>query len=271
MKQELKIVDTTLRDGEQRPGIALNVKDKLKLAQLLDEIGIYEIEAGTPSVGLEIEGFNYYKQLRENIKRAKISVWSRTNMKDIKRAIQCKPDIIHIGMPVSYVQIYSKLKKNKVWVHKKICESMELILKENIQVTIGFEDASRADEGFMIETAKLIKANGGKIIRIADTVGVLTPQRTYQITRSILDKVDIEIQFHGHNDLGMAIANSIMSAKAGAEYIDCTLFGIGERSGNCDIREFTKAAGLFFDLGVDKMQLYQAENTLLNIFSKQIC
>lgn len=269
MKRNIKIVDTTLRDGEQRPGIALTPSDKIRIAGLLEKLGVHEIEAGTPSVG--IEGPDYYYQLKEAISDSKISVWSRTNIQDIKKAILCKPDIIHIGMPISYVQIYSKLKKNKVWVHKKICECMDLILAENIQVTVGFEDASRADEGFMIETAKLIKEQGGKILRIADTVGVLTPQRTYQIIRRILDKVEIEVEFHGHNDLGMAIPNSIMSAKAGAKYIDCTLLGIGERSGNCDLREFIKAVTNCFEIEIDKKQLYYAENTLLEIFSKQIC
>lgn len=271
MKHEVKIVDTTLRDGEQRPGIALTVADKLKIAHLLDRMGIHEIEAGTPSVGAGIEGLEYYYQLKEKIQNAKISVWSRTNIQDIKRAIQCKPDIIHIGIPISYVQIYSKLKKNKVWIHKKICECMDLILSENMQVTIGFEDASRADEGFMIETAKLVKEHGGKILRIADTVGVLTPQRTHQIFRCILEKVEIDLEFHGHNDLGMAVANSIISAKTGARYIDCTLLGIGERSGNCNLREFAEVSGRFFELGIDKTQLYHAEKTLLDIFDKQIC
>ncbi|RDU23140.1 beta/alpha barrel domain-containing protein [Anaerosacchariphilus polymeriproducens] len=268
MKQQIKIVDTTLRDGEQRPGIVLNVEDKLELAQILDEIGIFEIEAGTPSIGTE--GIDYYLQIREKVKKAKISVWSRSNTKDIKNAILCNPDIIHIGIPISYVQIYSKLKKNKVWVHNKISECMDLILSENIQVTIGFEDASRADEGFMIETAKLIKDNGGNILRIADTVGVLTPQRAYQIIRRIKDKVDLEIEYHGHNDLGMAVSNSIMSVKAGAGYIDCTLLGIGERSGNCNLKEFVKSTSHFFEVGIDKMRLYYAENMLLDIFHKKV-
>lgn len=268
MNREVKIVDTTLRDGEQRPGIALKAADKIRLAQVLEDIGVWEIEAGIPS--MEVEGAEYYHQLKDTIKKAKISAWSRMHTQDIRKAIRCRPDIIHIGMPISYVQIYSKLNKNKVWLHKKICECLDLILSENIQVTIGFEDASRADEGFMIETAKLIRERGGKTIRIADTVGVLTPHRTGQIIRTILEKVDIDIEFHGHNDLGMAVPNSITSAKAGAGYIDCTLLGIGERSGNCDLREFTQATSHVFDLGIDKKKLYQAENALLEIFSKQI-
>lgn len=267
MKKSIQIVDTTLRDGEQRPGIALTVEDKITIAKLLDNIGVCEIEAGTPSVA--VEGIEYYHQLKEEISNAKISVWSRTNIEDIKNAILCKPDIIHIGMPISYAQIYSKLHKNKVWVYKRISECMEIIQSENIEVTVGFEDASRADEGFMIEVAKLVKENAGDKIRIADTVGVLTPQRAENIVTRILEKVDIPIEFHGHNDLGMAVANSITSAKAGANYIDCTILGIGERSGNCDLRSFVDATSRIFELEINKKELHNVENILKKILEDQ--
>lgn len=263
MNKRIRIVDTTLRDGEQRPGIAMKIEDKVKIARLLDECGVYEIEAGAPSVG--IEGEEYYQELRKKIKHSKISIWSRMSLEDLKKAILCKPDIIHIGVPISYVQIYSKLKKNKVWVLRNINECMELIRSENIQVTIGFEDASRADEGFMVETARQVKASGGNIIRIADTVGVLTPSRTHNIIQGILEKVDIDIEFHGHNDLGMALANSIVGAKSGAKYIDCTLFGIGERSGNCDFHEFLEAARHNFDLEIEIGKIALIEEKLMEI------
>ncbi len=268
MEKAIKIVDTTMRDGEQRPGIALTIEDKIKLAQLLDRIGVYEIEAGIPSIGVEDE--EYFHTVKELLQHAKMSVWSRVNEVDVKKAIACKPNIIHIAVPVSYVHIYSKLKKNKVWIIKQVNEYMEMILSRGIDVTIGFEDASRADEGFLIELARIIKENGGNTIRIADTVGVLTPTRTRRMIENILERVDIEIEFHAHNDLGMSIANSIASVKAGATYVDCTLFGIGERSGNCDLRHFVQAVYHTFPLEIDKVELYHAEITLLDIFCKKI-
>ena len=109
VKEVRRIVDTTLRDGEQSPGIALQAEDKVRIAGLLDELGVYEIEAGVPMLG-EMEEEGIYRII-ENKKRAKISVWSRMNVNDVKRSIVCRPDIIHIGTPVSYIQIYSKLKK----------------------------------------------------------------------------------------------------------------------------------------------------------------
>jgi homocitrate synthase NifV len=267
MNEKIQIIDTTLRDGEQRPRIAMKVADKIKIAEILDKCGVYEIEAGTPSVG--IEGDDYYIELREKVKFSKISIWSRMVSADIKKAILCKPDIIHIGVPISYVQIYSKLRKNKVWVHRNIKECMEMILGENISVTIGFEDASRADEGFMLETAKLIKEKGGKTIRIADTVGVLTPSRTYSIIRSLSERAEIDIEFHGHNDLGMVLANSIVGVKAGAKYVDCTLLGIGERSGNCDFRKFLEATERVFANQINKKMISFAEETLKEVLYKR--
>lgn len=268
MNEKIKIVDTTLRDGEQRPDIAMKITDKIRLAKILDECGVYEIEAGTPCHGIEEE--DYYLELKKQIHNSKISLWSRMVMADIEKAISCRPDIIHIGVPVSYIQIYSKLNKNKTWVHRSIVECMELIKSEKIDFTVGFEDASRADEGFLLETAKLVKENGGATIRIADTVGVLTPSRTYSLIKRISENVDIAIEFHGHNDLGMALANSIVAARAGASFIDCTLMGIGERSGNCDILNFVEASGRVFDLNIDRKKLVLAEEMLREILSKDI-
>ncbi len=268
MEKTIKIIDTTLRDGEQRPGVALTVEDKVQIAKLLDRIGVYEIEAGIPSMGIEEE--EYFHRVKSILQNAKMSVWSRANEVDVKRAIACRPDIIHIAVPVSYVHIYSKLRKNKAWIIKQVKDFMELILSNNIDVTIGFEDSSRADEGFLIELARIIKQNGGHTIRIADTVGVLTPTKTSQMITNILECVDIDLEFHAHNDLGMAIANSIASVKAGADYVDCTLLGIGERSGNCDLRSFAQAVYHSFSLEINKAELYHAENTLLDIFSNRI-
>lgn len=257
MKESKYIVDTTLRDGEQSPGIALGVEQKLKIAKLLDELGVYEIEAGIPVLsGAEEECI---KQLIENKQNSKISVWSRMNASDVKRSIRCKPDIIHIGMPVSYIQIYSKLKKNKSWVLKNILECVEIAKQDNVAVTVGFEDASRSDIGFMLSMIKELRNAGVTTIRIADTVGVLTPKRTKELVNSIKTNSDMLIEMHVHNDLGMAVANSIVGARAGADLIDCTLFGIGERAGNCNFFDFIHACESVFQFAMSNKQIRQVE------------
>jgi homocitrate synthase NifV len=257
VKENKYIVDTTLRDGEQSPGIALRVEDKVKIAQLLDEIGVYEIEAGTPVISeAEEEGII---RIIENKQSAKISVWSRMNVSDVKRSIACKPDIIHIGTPVSYIQIYSKLKKNKVWVIKNVLECVEEAKSRNVDVTVGLEDSSRSDIGFLLSLIKELKNAGVNTIRLADTVGALTPYRTKELVETIKLNSDIKIEMHVHNDLGMAVANSLIGAKAGAEYIDCTLFGIGERTGNCNLYDLVHSCESIFHFAMSKKQIRQVE------------
>jgi homocitrate synthase NifV len=262
MKENKYIVDTTLRDGEQGPGIALRIEDKVKIAGLLDEIGVYEIEAGVPCISCaEEEGIC---RIIENKKNAKISVWSRMNVEDVKKSIACKPDIIHIGTPVSYIQIYSKLKKNKSWVQKKVLDCVEVAINEGIEVTVGLEDASRSDIGFILSLIKDLRKAGVNIIRVADTVGILTPNRTQEIVETIKAHSDIGIEMHVHNDLGMAVANSIIGAKAGAQYIDCTLFGIGERTGNCNFYDFVHGSESIFNFAMSKKQIRHIEEQVCN-------
>ncbi len=257
MKESRYIVDTTLRDGEQSPGIALGIEDKVKIAKLLDELGVYEIEAGIPVLSeIEEEGIT---RIIRNRQRAKVSVWSRMNKEDVKGSIRCKPDLIHIGMPVSYIQIYSKLRKNKSWVLKNILECVEVAMSDNIEVTVGFEDASRSDIGFMLSIIKELKHAGVTTIRIADTVGVLTPGRTKELVDTIKQNSEIRLEMHVHNDLGMAVANSIVGARAGAELIDCTLFGIGERAGNCNFYDFVHACESVFQFNMNNKQIRKVE------------
>lgn len=257
MKENKYIVDTTLRDGEQSPGIALSIEDKVFIAKMLDEIGVYEIEAGVPTIsGNESEAI---EEIVRNCNNSKISVWSRMNMEDVKKSITCGMDIIHIGVPVSYVQIYTKLKKNKVWVQRRIMECIDVAKSHNVDVTVGLEDASRADIGFLLCLIRELKNSGVKTIRIADTVGVLTPNRTKEMVETIKSHSDIQIEIHVHNDLGMAVANSIIGAKAGADFIDCTLFGIGERTGNCNFYDFIHASESIFNFAMNKKQIRKIE------------
>lgn len=263
MKEHKHIIDTTLRDGEQSPGIALGMEDKLKIAKLLDEIGVYEIEAGIPCLGGKES--ELISEMVKNSQKSKISVWSRMNINDVKISAAAKPHIVHIGTPVSYIQIYSKLKKNKIWVQKNILDCVEIAKSYGVEVTVGLEDASRSDIGFILSLIKELKKAGVNIIRLADTVGVLTPGRTKEMVETIKAHADIEIEIHVHNDLGMAIANSIAAAKAGAEYIDCTLFGIGERTGNCNFHDFIHASESIFQFAMTKKQIREVERQSLEL------
>lgn len=251
------IVDTTMRDGEQSPGMAMTMEQKLLIAQKLDSAGIYQIEAGIPAMGsYEIETISRMMQAR---KHAKISAWNRLKIEDIKKSLECKPDIIHFSVPVSYIQIYSKLNKNKSWVSKNLAICAEFALGHGYEVTVGFEDASRADITFMAALAGQLMRLGVIRIRFADTVGVLSPSRTYQAIKDIIGYSGIAVEFHAHNDLGMAVANSVMAAKAGSDYLDTTIMGIGERAGNCDLYQLTNAIHDIYDIGISKRDAFRLQ------------
>lgn len=233
---DVKIVDTTLRDGEQKPGIAFGINDKIRIAKDIDEMGVYQIEAGVPAMGGE-EKKSVEKIVSLGLK-SKISSWNRMNVKDIQDSIDCGVDIIHISVPTSDIQLDSKLAKDKKWIIYNMEKNITFAKEKGFEVTIGFEDASRADVLFLIQLCKIALSLDVKRVRYADTVGILYPRKTYNIIKKIKESAPVEIEFHGHNDFGMAIANSIAAVQATAEYVDCTVSGIGERAGNCDYLKF---------------------------------
>ena len=263
MKLKSYIVDTTLRDGEQSAGIAFSKEDKVNLALKMDEIGVYQIEAGIPALGQSEK--EAIEEIMARKKQAIISAWSMLDQEHIAAAIACKPDIVHISVPVSYVYIYSKLKKNKQWLKNKLIECVSFAKEYGNEVTIGFEDASRADISFVISIAVQLQSMGIKRIRYADTVGVMTPHTISDVVKNIRTYTDLEVEIHVHNDFGMAVANSLEAAKSGAKYIDCTFMGIGERAGNCDFFKFMKASDELLDLGLERRAIYDMQKSVLQV------
>lgn len=263
MKERRYIVDTTLRDGEQSPYIAMNTRQKVHIATLLEEAGVYQIEAGIPAMGrCEIDAV---REIMNNRKKAKISVWSRLNTKDLEMCGQCEADIIHISVPVSYAQIYKKLNKNKAWVIKNLYACIGQAQRSKSEIIIGFEDASRADMSFLISLSVTLKELGVNRIRFADTVGVLTPAKCGELIKDFIVNSGIETEIHAHNDFGLAEANSIMAAKSGALYTDTTIFGIGERAGNCDLMKLIHASDRLFDWGITAFSAELLEQGYLSV------
>lgn len=241
----IRIVDTTLRDGEQCAGRAFSIDEKAEIAKYMDENNIYQIEAGIPIMGdLEKECIKRILSVRRN---SLISTWNRMNKKDILSSIECKPDIIHISVPTSDIQIYSNLNKDKEWVEKNLRECIFFTRDKGYEVTIGFEDASRADTNYLINLCKIVQEMGVKRVRYADTVGILMPSLVKKSIKTIIDNTGIEIEIHAHNDFGMAIPISLEAVKSGAKYVDCTLDGIGERAGNCNMENFIKASKVYLE------------------------
>jgi homocitrate synthase NifV len=261
MKQRRYLLDSTLRDGEQSPGLCFFTKQKLKIAALLDSHGVRQIEAGVPAASKQEK--EIITRIIENRKNALISTWARLVPSDIKHSIDVQPDIIHISVPVSHVHIYKKLKKDKDWVIKQLQICLNLIGKSGIPVSVGLEDAFRSETEFILDVTKILLDFKVVRIRLADTVGVASPSLCRAMLETMSEKLKnrVELGIHAHNDLGMAVANTIESAKAGCIYADVTVGGIGERAGNCDLSQLIYASSSVFDWGmsVEEAQMLEKE------------
>jgi homocitrate synthase NifV len=263
LSREIKIVDTTLREGEQAPGFVFSPKDKQALALQLEQIGIGQVEAGVPAMGAEEK--EAVRLILESRTTILVSTWNRTRVEDIKHSLECRPDIVHICAPVSELMLWSKLKKSNEWLRSELRRTVEFALEKGMVVTVGFEDASRAELGFMIPLAESLHALGVSGIRLADTLGILTPSAVYNLVAHF----DVPVGVHFHNDLGMAVANTFAACRAGAVQIDTTLFGIGERAGNCDVHSLVDAYGTQFNFGIHTEKLKKALHQAKNIIWKK--
>lgn len=228
-------VDTTLRDGEQAPGVAFTIGEKVQIAKMLDSLGIGHIEAGIPAMGPTEE--EAIKEIAGLGLKAVISTWNRVNISDIKASLACGVKHIHVSAPVSDIHIESKLGKSRGWVIESMKRAVCYAIEHGCRVTVGAEDASRADPEFLIRFIVHARREGAERLRFADTVGVLEPFRTKQIIGMLNENTGMDIEFHGHNDFGMATANTFAAFKAGARFLSTTIGGLGERAGNCSFEE----------------------------------
>ena len=225
------VVDTTLRDGEQAPGVSFDRAAKIEIAQFLDRAGIDELEAGIPAMGTEVQ---------EDIRRI-AAVWCRAHPDDLAAAARCNVDGVHFSLPLSAIHM-GALGKEPSWVLSRM-ESLVRTAREYFdRITVGAQDATRADHDFLLEFAGCAKAAGAHRLRIADTVGVSRPATVDRLMRSLLKAVpDLDFEFHGHDDLGMATANALTALEAGAQAVSVTVNGLGERAGNTALEQMVMA------------------------------
>jgi len=236
------IIDTTLRDGEQAPGVVFTLEDKVKIAGILADAGVDELEAGVPATGDKAQ-----KDIREIVRLGlpcRLTSWCRAAAMDIAMAGNCGTPGIHISFPVSTILIKA-MGKNEAWVLKEL-ERLIPIARWNFDyITVGAQDAIRSDHTFLWSFLKLAADAGAYRVRIADTVGISTPMSVYSLFREIINvRPDLPLEFHGHNDLGMATANTITALAAGASAASVTVNGLGERGGNAPLEEVVQAVNL---------------------------
>jgi len=248
--RKIYIVDTTLRDGEQTAGVVFANREKIQIAKMLDEIGVDEIEAGTPVMGGdEKEAITAIAKLGLN---ARIMAWNRAVIKDIQESLRCGVGAVAISIATSDMHIKDKLHSTREEVLEKMVKAVEYAKKEGVYVSANAEDASRSDEEYLIQFIKAAKQAGADRIRYCDTVGIMTPLEIYERIKRIKQAVDIDIEMHTHDDFGMATANAITGVSAGATHVGVTVNGLGERAGNAALEEVVMA--LKHLLGFDMKQ-----------------
>lgn len=250
-KDAIMLVDTTLRDGEQTAGVVFANREKLRIAKMLDNLGIHQIEAGIPVMGGDEK--RAISEIASYGLQASIMAWNRANVEDVKQSLECGVDSVAISISTSDIHINHKLRTTREWVLENMTKAVAYAKQEGVYVSVNAEDASRSDLDFLIKFGREAKAAGADRLRFCDTVGVLEPFKTYEMISRLIAETGMDVEMHTHNDFGMATANSLAGVKAGARFIGVTVNGLGERAGNAALEEVAMALKCLFgvDLGVN--------------------
>lgn len=238
------INDSTLRDGEQAPGVVFTLEEKVRIALALEQAGIDEIEVGTPAMGdAEIE---MIAATGRALKRAKAIAWCRMTRADVDAAVRTGLKRVNLSVPLSDIQIRVKFSSDRENVIRRIEDVIPYAVDRGLDVSIGGEDASRADINFVCSAMLAAEEAGATKFRFADTLGILGPFRTYDIFRMLWAETDMDLEFHGHDDLGLATANTLAAVKGGATHASVCVLGLGERAGNAALEEVVAALALIY-------------------------
>ena len=238
--RKIYIVDTTLRDGEQTAGVVFANEEKLIIADMLSELGVDQLEVGIPTMGGDEK--EAIKQIvKRNNGRKSIMAWNRAVISDIDESIDCGVDAVAISVSVSDIHIKHKLKTSREWVLENMIKSVEFAKKNGLYVSVNGEDASRADNEFLIEFIDEAKKAGADRFRYCDTVGIMEPFSIRKNIEELYKRTGFDIEMHTHNDFGMATANAIAGILGGASHVGLTVNGLGERAGNAALEEVLMA------------------------------
>ncbi|MCF8105711.1 MAG: 2-isopropylmalate synthase [Desulfohalobiaceae bacterium] len=281
MSERMYIFDTTLRDGEQSPGASMNLQEKRRLARQLDRLGVDVIEAGFPASS---QGeFESVQDISAVIEKAQVAALSRCSSTDIDRAWEAikeaKRPRIHTFLATSNIHMQYKLNMTREQVLQTLAKAVTRAAGYTENVEFSAEDASRSDPDFLVQVLETAISSGATTVNIPDTVGYTQPQEFFELISYLRKKVSnidkAVISVHCHNDLGLAVANTLAALDAGARQAEVTLNGIGERAGNAALEEVIMALKVREDIhglqtGVDSEQLYPACRLLSMIIGQPI-
>jgi 2-isopropylmalate synthase len=275
-RARITVFDTTLRDGEQSPGCSMNVQEKLRMARQLDRLGVDVIEAGFP---IASDGdFEAVQAIAAAVRRPVIAGLARACAPDIERAWQALKGAarprIHVFLATSDIHLKYKLRISRAQCLEQARESVRLAKSFCQDVEFSPEDATRTDRDFLCEVVQAVIDEGATTVNIPDTVGYTMPAEFAEIIQMLRERVrgieNITISVHCHNDLGLAVANTLAALAAGARQVECTINGIGERAGNASLEEIVMATRVrpdryAYETAVVSEQLYPASQVLSEI------
>lgn len=281
MNRQIKIFDTTLRDGEQSPGYSMNKKEKLRLAHQLERLGVDVIEAGFP---IASDGdFETVKAIAETVTDSTVAGLCRTTDADIERAAKAvekaKKPRIHTFIATSDIHMKYKLCKTREEVIESAIYAVKKAGSYCDDVEFSAEDASRSDPEFLYQVFQAAISAGATTINVPDTVGYALPWEFGELIKGIKENVpnidQAVLSVHCHNDLGLAVANSLFAVQNGAEQVECTINGIGERAGNASLEEIvmaieTRKKNMNYTTGINTKEIFPASQMLAQITGKGV-
>ena len=277
----ISIFDTTLRDGEQSPGCSMDLDEKLRMARQLELLGVDVIEAGFP---IASEGdFVAVKAVAETCRNATVAALCRTSEQDVARAAEALTGAahprIHTFCATSDIHLEHKLRKTRSQVIEMTRASVRMARNFAEEVEFSAEDATRSDIDYLCEVLSVAVEEGASVINVPDTVGYTLPSEYAKLVATVRERVvgdkNVTISVHCHNDLGLAVANSLAAIEAGARQVECTINGIGERAGNASLEELVmaihvRADRLSFENNIDTRQLYPTSQLLSAIIGTEV-
>ena len=275
-QSRISIFDTTLRDGEQSPGCSMDLREKVRMAEKLQQLGVDIIEAGFP---IASEGdFAAVRAVASQCREVRVAALCRTAEGDVARAAEALSRAthprIHTFCATSDIHLQHKLKKTRAEVIEMTRAAVSQARSYAEDVEFSAEDATRSDIDYLCEVLDVAVDAGASVLNVPDTVGYTTPLEYMHLVQQVRERVvrdrDVIISVHCHNDLGLAVANSLAAIEAGARQIECTINGIGERAGNASLEEIVmalhvRADRLPFETNVKTSELYPTSQLLSSI------